>query len=325
MNLIITTLLALFIGLPSMAVSTAAGAADDKAIKAERSEAQKQRQQQKNERNKQNQAALSEFRAYARELKKEYQEKVRDLDTEYRLQRVGLKAERDGKIADVEAEMQQNISQLYLNPQQGDSQASIEKLKQDMKQHADKVFEIKKQAALDEHEEEMANELRKHEAMTERDEKARAKAESLGLLTKPKPILAKAIGGTLTDQEQRWNEREQKEVERLYESNKRQFGEFGYGAELREFDMKNKREDFKLHWQKKSELHANNSEQTYLNPLFAGAAADSGADAQARQQEMMKQMSEISKKNRHTNIKYSKIDAENRIKRGDARRKILGR
>jgi hypothetical protein len=316
MRLIITGLLALMIGMPYSAVF----AKDDKALRAERYEAQKQRQQQVNERNRQNRDAIAEFRNFTRDLNQEYKERMRNMDTDYRIQKVDLKAQRDMKIADAEAEMQQSISQLYLNPKSADNKEAMEKLKVDMQAHQDKVFEIKKQAALDEHNEYINSENDKHKIMSERDQKALDKAKALGLLTKRQPILAQPIGGGLTKQEERWNEREKKEVDKLYSSNQRQLSEFTNGAKLREWEIANKREDFKLKWQKESELHALKNEQAFYSSIFA-----TGGNMQANQQDIAAKMAEMSKQNRMIDIKYRKINDQNRIKRSEQRRKIVGR
>jgi hypothetical protein len=223
------------------------------------------------------------------------------------------------KIAEAEAEMQQNISQLYLNPRSADSKEAIEKLKADMQAHQDKVFEIKKQAAQDEHNEYINNEINKNKLMSERDQKALEKAKALGLLIKHQPILAQPIGGGLTKQEERWNEREKQAVDKLYSSNQRQLREFSNGAKLREWEIENKREDFKLAWQKKSEIHALKNEQAFYSSLFA-----TGGNMQASQQDMAAKMAEISKQNRMIEIKYRKINNQNRIKRNEQRRKIMG-
>jgi hypothetical protein len=217
--------------------------------------------------------------------------------------------------------MQQSISQLMLDPNKAGKKESVEKLRADMKVYADKVYEIKKQAAQDEHNEAMENENNKHKRMSERDQKAMDKAKALGLLKKHTPILAQPIGGELTRQEERWNEREKIEVEKLYKSNQRQLAEFTNGAKLREWEMGNKREDFKLKWQKKNELHAINSEQSFFNSMFFTPDGNSPA----KQQDMSKRMADISKRNRMINIKYKKISDQSRIKRSEERRKIIGR
>ena len=294
-------------------------AAEDKAIQAERREAQKQRQQKKTERNKGNNEALRQFRAFVTELKREYRDKARDLDTEYRLQRTELRAERQMKTVEVEAELQQSITQLLLTPPNGNNQQSIEKLKEDMKVYQDKMYEVRKAGALQEHEELIANELRKHELMNQRDAKALDEARQLGLLDKHDPIVATAIGGSLTPSEERWNEREKVEVERMYQGNQRQLTEFIVGGKLREWEIGNKREDFELEWRKRAELHEISSEQQYFNSLvFSGGGAQSP-------QEIAQQLTEISKKNQMINIKYNKLNQQNQTKRRVARRQIMGR
>jgi hypothetical protein len=316
MRLIITGLLMLMMGMPYSTVF----AKDDRALRAERHEAQKQRQQQRNERNRKNSDALAEFRDYVRDLKPQYQQKARDMDTEYRLRKVDLKAQRNIKIAEAEAEMHQNTNQLFLNPQAMDNKEAMEKLKADMQAHADKVFAIKKQAAEDEHNEYIDNENKKHKAFSERDQMAMDKARSLGLMTKHQPILATPIGGALTRQEEQWNKREQAEVERLYKSNQRQLAEYTNGAKLREWEINNKREDFKLKWDKESELHALKNEQNFYGIIMN----TSGGDMQARQQEMSKNLAELSKRTRIINIKHKNIRDQNRIKRNKQRREIMG-
>lgn len=299
-------------------VLNTAYAADEKALRAERYEAQKQRQQQKNERQNKIRESFANFRNFARELNLEYKEKSRSLEMEYRLQRVELKAQRDMKIADAEANMQQQLSQLFINPQTRDNREAIDKLRADMKIHADKVFEIKKQAAEIEHREFIDNENRKHKLLSERDQKALDKARALGLLDKHSPILARPIGGKLTRQEEQWNEKEKIEVEKLYKSNQRQLAEFIYGVKLREWEIANKQSDFKLEWDKKSELHDLNQEQALYNMLLLNPAGYS----EGGQKEISEKMTDMSKRSRMINIKYKKINDQNRIKRSEERRKI---
>jgi len=298
-----------------------ASAADNATIKAERREAQKQRQQQKSQRNRDVQAAAKEFREFSRALKKDYSEQVRQLDTGFKLQSVDLRAERDSKIALADQSMQQAMTQLVLTPGKMDSEDASEKLKDEIRQHVDKVFAIKKQAAKDFQEEELRNERRKHELLNEQDQAALARAKSLGLLDRPVPILAEAIGGELTKQEQTWNEREARDTERLFNNNQRLVKEFEYGARLREWEMANREEDFELSWQQKQELHNVNSEQLVFN-FFTMAAQD---DGQTSQQSLNEKLAEMSTQTRLINIKYQKIKDKNRIKRKEEKRQITGR
>lgn len=293
-------------------------AVDDKSVKTERREAQKLRQQQKNERNREIQDASRLFREFTRDLKKEYQESARDLDVNFKLQQVDMRAERNAKIAEREAEMQQKITQLFLNSAES-SDAALDQLKADMKSYSDQLFEIKKQAAIEEHGEYTKNELEKHRLMDERDETALDKAGDLGLRGNYEPILAKPIGDGLTKQEENWNARENKEVEKLFKSNQRLLGEFLYGKKLRAWELDNKRADFELEWQKKSELNTLNLEQSYFNSLFMQSSADGEFDQKA----FNERMSEFQKQNRLINIKYKKIRDKNRILRTEQRREIV--
>jgi len=294
-------------------------AVDDKSVKAERQETQKLRQQQKNERNREIQDASRSFREFTRDLKKEYQERARDLDTNFKLQQVDMRAERNAKIAETEAEMQQKTIQLFLNPSESNDDAALDQLKADMKSYSDQLFEIKEQAAIEEHSENMKNELEKHRLMDERDAAALDMASDLGLRGKYEPVLAKPIGDGLTKQEEDWNAREKKEVEKLFNRNQRLLGEFLYGKKLRGWELANKRADFDLGWQKKSELHTLNLEQSYYNSLFMQSSTDGEFDQKA----FNERMSEIQKQNRLINIKYKKIRDKNRIKRTEQRRGIV--
>ncbi len=293
-------------------------AADEKALRAERYEAQKQRQQQKNERQSKNRESFAQFRRFTNELKLEYKEKSRSLETQYRLHKVELKAQRDMKIAEAEADMQQQINQLFINPQNSDNKEAAKKLRTEMKAHADKVFAIKKQAAEIEHKEFINNETSKHKSLSERDKIALDKAKALGLMDKYSPILATPIGGSLSRQEEQWNEKEKIEVEKLYKSNQRQLAEFIHGAKIREWEIANKNEDFKLKWDKKSELNELNQEQAFYNMLLVNPAGHS----QASRKEISENIADMRKRNRMINIKYKKINDQNRIKRNEERRKM---
>ncbi len=315
MKLLLIIMISLAVVLP---VGTSV-AVDDKSVKAERQETQKLRQQQKNERNREIQDASRSFREFTRDLKKEYQERARDLDTNFKLQQVDMRADRNSKIAETEAEMQQKTIQLFLNPSESNDDAALDQLKADMKSYSDQLFEIKEQAAIEEHSESMKNELEKHRLMDERDAAALDIASDLGLRGKYEPILAKPIGDGLTKQEEDWNAREKKEVEKLFNRNQRLLGEFLYGKKLRGWELDNKRADFDLGWQKKSELHTLNLEQSYYNSLFMQSSTDGEFDQKA----FNERMSEIQKQNRLINIKYKKIRDKNRIKRTEQRRGIV--
>ena len=294
--------------------------ADDKTLRKQRSEAQKQRQALKNERNKSIQSASREFRQFAKDLKKEYQEKSRDLDTEFRLQQIDLQAERNMQIATAEAEMQQKMTSMLLNIQSA-NQDTLVQIKDNMQAHTQQVFVIRKQSAQLEQDQKMENELARHQLMSERDQMALDKAEALGLRGKYSPILAEPIGDALTKQEETWNERELKTIEKLSATNQRLFAEYDYGTTLRKWEMANKQEDFKLLWLKKTELQAINHEQSFYNTLLFQSGNNTAED----QQEISRRIAEYSKQIQHTNIKYKKFADKNRVKRKEQKRKIMGR
>jgi hypothetical protein len=296
-------------------------AADDTNLKAERRAAQQQRQLLKKERNKNNQAAVKSFREFTRELKQDYKEQLRQLGTDFKLQSIELKAERNSKIALAEQGMQQTVTQLMMNSQKPDNQEAIEKLKAEIKQHSDTVFAIKKQSTQEFNKEMLNNERKKHQLLTEQDQKALQKAQSLGLRGRHKPLLAEAIGGELTDKEQKWNEREAKEVDKTFKRNQRLLGEFIHGSTLREWEIGNKQQDFNLAWQQKEELHAINSEQVYYT-LFSFAG---DGNAEANQQQLSQKISEITTQTRLINIKYQKLKEQNKVKRREKKRQITGR
>lgn len=296
-------------------------AADDASVKAERRTAHQQRQQLKKERTKSNQAAVKTFREFSRDLKLDYKEQLRQADTEFKLQSIELRAERDSKIALAEKDMQQTMTQLMLNAKQFDSEEAISQLKADIKQHSDQVFAIKKQAAQIVHEAMVNNEEKKHQLLTQRDQQALEKAQSLGLRDKYEPILADAIGGELTSKEASWNEREAKEIDKLFSKNQRLLNEFLIGAELREWEIGNLKEDFDLQWRQKEELHNLNAEQVYYSMFsFAGIA-----DNQPNQQQLSERLAEMTTQNKLINIKYQKLKEQNKVKRREKQRLITGR
>lgn len=310
----VTLLLILAFGIPY----TSAAATDDKALQAERREAQKQRTQQKSARQKQNSDALKQFQSIEADLKRDYRERVRDLDTEFSLQKTELDAQRQMEVAEAEAILQQSMTQLFLNPRQsGDTQA-MEKLRAELKTHQDRMYDIRRQAALKEHEEFIANEIRKSELLTERDNEVLEEAKRLGLLEKYPSILAEPIGGSLTSAEERWNEQEVTTVERLYQGNQRRVSEYVHGARLREWEIQNRKEDFDLEWQERNELQEFNAEQQFFTSLMSsGGTADNS-------QELAAQLAEISKKSQMIKIKYNKVRQQNQIKRREEKRKLLG-
>ena len=294
-------------------------AKDDKELRKQRNAAQKERQTTKNERNKEINEANRAFREFTRDLKREYQDLVKDLDMEFDLAKVDLQGEKQAKIATAEAEFQKKWSALFLRPEGDSTQENIQGLEKEAKAHSDKLFQIKKEAAEIFHKAKMANLQKKHDLLRERDKKAMDEAASLGLTKDYPPILAKPIGGALTKQEDRWNEREKKEVIKIKERNNYGLREFRNGGKLRAWERKNQDEDFTLKWKEKEDLHNIRAEQTYFNTMIM----QGGEGLKANLKEFNMKIAELGKQQRLTQIEYNKIKQKNNLTRRQERKKIL--
>lgn len=233
----------------------------------QRRAAQQERQQQKNDRNQEIRDASSNLRQYATDLKNDYREQVRDLDTEFRLQQVDLRAEHQTRVAASEREFQTKMTSMYMQLANAEEETA-KNLKAELVERINHTFELRKQAAEAEHSAKVAIEESKIALLDERDESIRAEADSLGLNQDYSPILAKPIGGELTDQEERWNDRERQEVERLKKNNLRLLSEYRNGPELRQWELANLKEDFKLSWEEKVEQQSLESQMTFFSPMF---------------------------------------------------------
>ena len=151
------------------------------------------------------------------------------------------------------------------------------------------------------------------------DHKALDEAANLGLTGAYQPILATPIGGELTAQEERWNEREKKAVMKHEEQNRKLLAEFRNGAKLRQWEIDNLDEDFRMTWEEKDKVHALDVEQKVVNSMLTGA----GQGDQIDQQQWMKQIQELGAEKRRINTEYRKIRDKNRIKRREQRKAIL--
>jgi hypothetical protein len=194
-------------------------------------------------------------------------------------------------------------------------------MQSEAKAFSDALFGLKKQSAEELHEALIANEEKKNALWTEMDQMALDKAESLGLTKTYPPILAAPVGGELTTQEERWNEKEKKDVVKLEERNSEALSEFRNGAALRKWEIENLDEDFKLTWEKQAKLQELNSEQGFYNTLFLQAAQGGQLD----QQKLMAELAELNKKKKLIAIEYIKIRDKNRITRREERKAILAR
>lgn len=313
---------ALYVPLLALALlfqPTPATADDSKELRKQRQTAQKERQAKKNERTKEINENTRDFREYTRDLKMDYQAQAKELDTEFELRRVELKADHDARVAGAETEYQKKMSNLSMKPGVEFNEQTIEQLQAEGKAFADELFALRKQSAEELHREKMAKEERKSALMTQRDQTALEEASSLGLTGKYSPILAVPIGDGLTKQEERWNEREKKEVVKLEERNRKTVAEFRNGEKLRKWQTGNLNEDFKLRWDEKAELHALDSEQILYNAIFVQAAQGGQVD----QQGFMARIAEINEQKKLINIEYRKVRDQNRIKRRDEKKKLM--
>jgi hypothetical protein len=296
----------------------AATAADSKELKKQRQAAQKERQLKKNERSKEISEATRAFREYTRDLKVEYRERAKDLDTEFELQRIELKADHDTRVAGAQAEYQKKMSGLFMRPGVEFDEQTVEKLQAEGRAFADEMFALEKQSAKDLQDARIANEVNKNKAWSEMDELALQEGASLGLGDDYAPILATPIGDGLTKSEERWNEREKKEVAKLAERNRKTLSEFRNGRELRDWQLANMKEDFEVTWDEKAELHALESEQLFYNALFMQAAQGGQVD----QQKFMAEMAEIGEKKKLVSIKYRKERDKERVRRREEKKAI---
>jgi hypothetical protein len=213
------------------------------------------------------------------------------------------------------------VMALFMNPGGQFTEEALEKMRAEAKAFSDALFELKKQAAEELQAAFIENEERKNALWTEMDKKALDKAESLGLTASIAPVLAGPIGDGLTDAEKRWNDKEQKNASKLEERNRQLLREFRNGAELREWEIANLNEDFRLTWEEKAKLQALDSEQGFYNAVFMQAAQGGQVD----QHKLMAQMVEINEQKKLVGIEYKKIRDKNRITRRERKKAILAK
>lgn len=294
-------------------------AAQDRELYQQRLEAQRERQQQVNERNREINDARRDFRSFAQDLKMDYREQVRSLGTELELRTVDIKADHDARVADVEAEYQSRIMSAYMNPESANTPASPEQLSEDTRVYADTLFSLRKQQAEALHAEQMAIEKERDALWTEMDQKAQDEATTLGLTETSQPILATPIGAELTRQEEQWNKREKKAVAKHEEQNRKLLAEFRNGAKLRQWEIDNMEEDFRLTWEEKAKVHELDAEQKVFNSMMTGASQGGQFD----QQQWMKRIQELGAEKRKIVTEYRKIKDKNRIERREQRKMIM--
>ena len=221
-------------------------------------------------------------------------------------------------MAGAEADYQKKLSSLFMRPGAELDEQAVEQLRAEAKAFADEMFALEKKSAEELHQAKVENEMEKNDLWSERNDLAMDEAASLGLTDAYEPILATPIGGTLTEQEERWNEREKKEVARLAERNRKTLADYRNGRALREWQLGNLNEDFELTWGEKAELHALDADQVIYNALFVQAAQGGQVD----QQKLMARMAEIEEQKKLIRIEYRKARDQERIRRREEKKAI---
>ena len=303
---------------PPAAVSAAD---DDKELRQQRREAAKERREQSRERDREIRDAQSELRDYARELQSDYRDRIESLKTEFELQRVELRSQREARVAEAQAEFTKQL-QSSLVRQPGEEQAgrNLAELQKQAEAYAEELFRIRKAAAAELHAAEMDNLQQQHELLNQMDREILDQAKSLGLTDDISPVLAQAIGGELTEKEQRWNEKQGKHVEKLMAKNQRLLRPYRSGSALREWERDNRNQDFELEWQEQEELNRLEAMNSFYS-LFMLQPGD--GDAATSREELMNKLAEQQKQRELIRIKYKKLQDQNRIKRRQQKKELL--
>ena len=293
-------------------------AKEDKELRQQRQAAQQERQAEKKLRNQEITDSIKSFSEFTASLRSEYPPLLQEIDTEFEFKQVDLQADRNAKVAEAEVEYQTLWTSLLM-PQGGQPpKDALKEIEEKAKALSDKLFQLKEEAAQAEHKEKIASKKQKHTLLEERDTRALDEAASLGLTKKYEPIIAKPIGGELTRQETQWNEREEKDLERIHQRNQKIIQEFRTGQKLREWELQNFDEDFQLQWKEKRELHELETQQQFFNSLLMQPAQG----AEVKQQDIMAKFAEIAKQNKLVKIKYDTIRKKNSITRREEKKKL---
>ena len=292
-------------------------AQSDRDLREQRTAAQKERQEAKRSRDQQLSDASREFREYARQLEQDYQQRLRSMDTEFEIKRVQLRADEQRRNVDAEAEYQRKFTGMMLRPDTQNTTQRLEEMNKQAAQYSAELFAIRREAADIAHREQMAHLARKHALLKEMDQQILGKADALGLTRAHAPILASAIGGELTRQEEQWNQRERSEVEKIRDRNERLLVKYRRGEALRSWERDNAEQDHRLHWAERQELQGLESQQALFNRMLLGSA-DASQDPQA----FADQLAELSRQQQQIKITYQQQRQENTIRRREERKRF---
>ncbi|MFO7642339.1 MAG: hypothetical protein R6X17_14085, partial [Candidatus Competibacteraceae bacterium] len=184
--------------------------------------------------------------------------------------------------------------------------------------YSDALFQIRKEAAERLHREKMTLIENQHALLDEMDERIVTEAESLGLTAEYPPILATPIGGELTRQEEQWNQRAEKEAERIQERNAGTLSKYANGEPLRAWERANLEEDFQLQWAERDELREPDSQHAFVNTMMLQV----GQAEEASPRLLMDRLAEFNQQQQLIKIKYEQIRKENTIKRREERKRL---
>ena len=296
-----------------------ATADDSKELRKQRIDAQRERQQLVTDRTRELNDVTRIFREYTLDLDKDYRNRVQELDKEFRLRRVELEAGHSARVAGAEAEYQKKLENLFANPDVEITDQTIQQMAAEAKTFADDLFDLKKQAAEEMHAALIENEEKKNVLLTRRDKIAMKEAESLGLTGRYDPILATPIGDGLTRLEERWNDSQRKDVAQIVDHNRKTVSEYRNGNKLREREIANLNEDFRLTWEQNARIHALESQRIFYNTLLVQVVQTRQID----RPKIMGEIADLNQKQRLINIEYRSIRDNNRITRGLEKKEIL--
>jgi len=293
-------------------------AQSDKELRDQRSAAHKERQAETKALSQEITDATRVFKEYARNLEQEYREQLRELDVEFELRQVQLQGDQDRQVAAAEAELQKQWTAIFMPTGAEDVSERLETLQDQVRAHSDALFQIRKEAAERLHREKMTLIERQHALLGEMDERLLAEAESLGLMAEYFPVLATPIGGELTRQEEQWNQRAEKEAEKMRDRNAGTLSKYANGERLRAWERANLEEDFELQWAERDELRELDSQHAFVNTMMLQA----GQAEEASPQLLMDQLAELNQQQQLIKIKYEQIRKENTIKRREERKRM---
>jgi hypothetical protein len=157
-----------------------------------------------------------------------------------------------------------------------------------------------------------------HALLGEMDAIILGQAESLGLTAEYPPILANPIGGELTRQEEQWNQRAEKDAERIRERNANTLAKYANGERLRAWERSTLQEDFELLWAERDELRELESQHAFVNMMLFQA----GLTEEANPQMLMDRLGGLNQQQRLIRIKYKQIRKESTIKRREERKHL---